>query len=225
MTTNQVPELPKEKKGHGCFFYGCLTVVIIAILAAIGIGALVMKVKSLARDFTSDKPAELPMVELPAQQASAFETKVQAFQQAMKEDTPARLVLTADEINAALNSSPDFQKMGGRVNIRIDGDQIEGAVSVPLDLFEKAGASTKMLGVQGRYFNGKTRIRVGLEAGRLLIFVDQIEANGKALPEAVMKELRTKNLAEEAMKNPDSAAAIAKLKRISVENGSIILEK
>lgn len=225
MATNQVPALPKQQKGHGCFFYGCLTVIIVAILAAVGIWLAVMKIKSLAKDFTSDQPAELPMVELPAEQATAFDTKVQAFQQAMKDDTPARLVLTANEINAAFNSSPDFQKMGGRINVRIDGDQIEGAVSVPLDILQKAGAPVKMLGVEGRYFNGKAKFRVGLEAGRLLIFLDQIEANGNALPEAVMKELRSKNLAEDAMKDPETAAAIAKLKRISVENGSIIVEK
>ena len=40
-----------------------------------------------------------------------------------------------------------------------------------------------------------------------------------------MKELRSKNFAEDAMKNPESAAMIAKLKRISVQNGSIIVEK
>jgi len=206
---------PEAKKGHGCFFYGCLTVVIIAILAAVGVGLVVFKVRNIAMSFTSDKPVDIPVVVLPAEEMAALDARVMAFQQAMTNDQPARLVLTAAEINAKLNSSREFAQMGGKANVRLEGDRITAALSMPTDPF----------GLKGRYLNGTAQLRIGLEAGRLVVFVDQIEANGKAPPESIMKELRSKNLAEDSMKDPDTAATIAKLKRIAVENGTIVVEK
>ena len=222
MSADQVPQV---KKGHGCFFYGCLTSVVIAILLAIVIGVVVLKVKNMAKEYTSDKPAEVEMVELPAEQIAAFDSKVQAFEQAMKEDKPARLVLTAPEINGKLNSSPEFRRMGGRASVRIEGDQIYATISLPMDSLKASGLPVDRMGLAGRYFNGGAKFHVGLQSGRLLIFCDQLDANGKPVPEWFMKDFRSKNLAEEAMKDPDTAAAIAKIRRVAVENGSIVVEK
>ena len=133
----------------------------------------------------------------------------------MQTDLSSRLVLSADEINALLTSSRELAEIGGKANVRIENDQIKAAVSLPTDAF----------GLKGRYFNGQAVIRVGLQSGRLLIFVDQLAVNGKPIPDVFMKELRSKNLAEDAMKNPDTIATIAKLKSISVQNGAIVVEK
>lgn len=210
-----VEQIPVTKKEHGCFFYGCLTSVIAAVVVAIVVWIGIVKLKHLVNEYTSDKPADIPVVELPAQQMATLDARIQAFEQAMKEDRPARLVLTADEINAKLNSSKEFRQAGGRANVRIDGDQITAAVSIPLDMFK----------LKGRYLNGTATIRVGLQAGRLLVFVDQVTASGKTPPDAFMKELRSKNFAEKAMEDPDTAAAVAKLKSITVQNGVIIVER
>jgi len=205
----------KAKKKHGCLFYGCLSAVILAILTAVGVWFAVMKVKNLAMAYTSDRPADIPVVVLPPEKMADLNARLQAFQQAMRGDQPARLVLTADEISAELNSDGGFRKMGGRANVRIDADQISAALSIPTDSF----------GLKGRYLNGTAKIRVGLQAGRLLVFVDQIEVAGKTPPEAFMKGIRAKNLAENAMQNPDAAAVISKLKKITVQDGVVILEK
>ncbi|MBI3986419.1 MAG: hypothetical protein HY343_05845 [Lentisphaerae bacterium] len=205
----------EEKKGHGCFFYGCLTSIVIAIVAAVAISLVIMKLKDVAMSFTSNRPADIPVVTLSKEKMAALDARLQAFQQAMKEDKPGRLVLTADEINALLNSSPDFQGMGGKAHVRIAGDQISATLSLPTDF----------IGLKGRHLNGTAKIRVGLAAGRLFVYVDQLEANDKPIPEAFMKEFRTKNLAEDAMNDPESAATIAKLKSLRVQNGAIIAEK
>jgi hypothetical protein len=215
----------EEKKGHGCFFYGCLTVVIVLVVAAIGVGLAIWKVRRVAMEYTSDKPIEIPTLTFSPAQKTAFDARIQAFEEAMKGDQPARLVLTADEINARLNSSADFQKIGGKACVKIQGDQIKAAISFPIDGLQKTGLPLDFLKLKGRYLNGEATFRVGLQSGRLLVFLDQIQAANKEIPKVVMKELRTKNLAEDAMKDPDTAAAIAKLKSIAVQNGAIIIEK
>ena len=202
-------------KGHGCFFYGCLTTVILLVVAGVAGGLLAWKVKSMAMAYTSDKPDDIARVELPAPQMQALTARIETFKREWQEDKPGRLVLTETDINALLAGSAELEASGSRVSVKIEGDQVVASLSVPTD----------KMGLKGRYLNGRAKLRVGLQAGRLLVFIDQIEANGKALPEFILKELRSKNLAEDAMNDPDAAAAISKIKALTVSGGTITVEK
>jgi len=211
------PPIRPVKEGHGCFFWGCMTTLI--VIALIGVAAYmgIMKLASVAKQYTSDRPMKIESVELSPARMADLNARIAAFQQAVKTDDPARLVLTADEINALLSSRNELKELHIMAHLDIEGDKITAAMTMPCPIHK--------FGLDGRYINGKATIQMLLQMGRLLVYVDSIEADGKRLPEQFMTGFRSKNLAEKAMEDPKTAAAIAKLKSISVQDGAIIFEK
>ena len=207
-------QMPERKSGHGCFYYGCLSTLIVLLIAAAGIGFIVYKVRGALMSCTSTIPVEMPIIQVSQEQLAALNRKIEAFSQALSDDRPARLVLSVDEINAELNSEYGLRSVGGKAFVQIDGEMVTADFSMPTD----------SLLMKGRYLNGQARVVVSLEDGKLQVFLDDASAGGKPLPKPLMTALRSKNLAEKAMANPRLAAAIARIKRISVEDGYIVLE-
>ena len=177
----------------------------------------VMRLGGIAWDYTSDRPMKIENVELAPAQMTELNSRIAAFQEAVTSDAPARLVLTANEINAELSSRNDLKEIGIKGHIGIEGDKITAAMTMPCPI--------QTFGLKDRYINGNATIRILLQAGRLRIYVDSIEANGRLLPETFMTRLRNTNLAEKAMKDPKTAAAIAKLRGITIQNGAVVIEK
>jgi hypothetical protein len=211
------PQMKPAQEGHGCFFWGCMTSLVVVALIGVAAYIGVMRLVGVAKDYTSDQPMKIENVVLPPAQMAALNARIAAFQQALKEDKPAKLALTADEINAKLSSRNDLTAMGLKARIDIEGDKITAAMTMPCPI--------ERFGLKGRHINGKATVRILLQVGRLLVYVDSIEANGKPLPEQFMTGLRSKNLAEKAMEDPETAANISKYKSIMVQNGTIIIEK
>ncbi len=106
--------------------------------------------------------------------------------------------------------------MADRVYFLIDGDTLKGQVSLPLD---KIG----LPGLKGRYFNGKATFHASLRDGVLVVTAESGEVNGRPLSEQFLAGIRGKNLAEDATKNPDNAALLAKLESVQVKDGKIII--
>ena len=59
--------------------------------------------------------------------------RFEAFQAAVREQRPTQpLTLTADDINALIASGPEQQALKGKFYVSLEGDQLKGEVSVPL---------------------------------------------------------------------------------------------
>lgn len=208
-------QAPPPKGGRGCFFYGCLFSALIAIVGVVGVGVagfftyrFAMK---LVEDNTSTTPKVLPKVEMTEEQRKTLDDRVAAFKKALDDGADAEpLVLTADELNAVV---AEHGKTEGRVYFTIEGEKLNGEVSLPLD----------ELGFKGRYFNGKATFRAALEAGRLVVFADALEVNGRPLPDQFMKGLSNENLAKDVAKDPKNAQVLEKLKTIEIKDGKIIV--
>lgn len=206
------------QKGHGCFFYGCIFAIVLGVLAAVGTGlAAYFGYRWLQRvvdEYTSTTPMEIPAVKLKPEEQKALDERVANFRAALDKNEPTEpLVLTEDELNALI---AEKAQAAGRVYVQIEGDKLKGQVSLPLDkVFPQ---------LKGRYFNGKATFRVALDDGKLVVFADSAEANGKPLPPQFMGELSKQNLAEDANKNPENAATFAKFESIHVKDGKIIIK-
>jgi len=210
---------PRKKKGPGCFFWGCLSCLLILGIVVIAGVAVVRKTIGLIDEYTSEAPMQVPAVTYSYEQMAELDARLERFEKALERGESARLVLSADDLNAKISTMKEFREAGGRAHVQIPGDQITATLSIPLEKLLPIGR------FKGRHLNGKATIRIALSAGNLTLLVDKLEANGKALPEDWMREIRKKNIGAEMTEDPEFRKTIAKVKRINVQDGKLIVER
>jgi hypothetical protein len=213
------PALPRQR---GCFFYGCIIASVLALLMVILVSVAVYfgfrYLGQQVENYTSASPRELPKVEMPAEERQALKDRVEAFRKAVEAGTPTEpLVLTSDDLNALIEEDDDLK---GKIHVKVEGDEVKGLVSIPLDPLAHGPFRSMFL---GRYLNGEADLKASLKDGVLIVTLDQIEVNGKKAPEEFMTQMRDQNLAKDVYKNPKQAETIRKLESLEVKDGKIIL--
>jgi len=208
----------ETKKGLGCLFYGCLTVVILGIFVMAGITFGIWKLKEFALSYTDTMPREFAGVSIPTEKVAEFSERIDAFSTAVKEGkNTGPLVLTAEEVNALIYGHMGFKELKGGIQVSFSDDKIKGQVSIPLDKL--------LFGLgEGRYLNGSASFNVSCENGVLIVALDSLEVKGKQVPEIIMSQFRNENLAKDLYKDVESAKMIKRLKRIQVRDGKLIIE-
>jgi hypothetical protein len=209
------------KKGKGCLFYGCLTVVIVGLLAAVMVGVggylLVKKAGQMMEQYTGAEPMEMPVVQMEEGVYQALAERVDGFGRALKEGKPAGdLELTSEELNALLNRNSSMQLGSMRMNVVMKESEVSGQVSVPLDGLADVPGFKRL---KGRYLNGNARLGVEMQEGRIVVRLLGMEVNGQQLPAEVLRALANVNWLEEAYKDPKSAEVLAKIRSVAVEQG------
>ena len=207
---------PKPRRG--CLFYGCITgvVLLVIVLGALMIG--LHYVKTLVNRYTDTKPVELPTVQVSQAEAAQMKERFEAFQQAVREQRATKpLVLSADDINALITSGGEQQAWKGKVYVSLDGDQLKGELSVPL---QDVGLSA----FAGRYLNGSATFNLSFRDGRLSITPQTILAKGQPIPDVFMQQIRKQNLAIALTNDPSAAAVLKGLEQIQVKEGKLVIE-
>jgi hypothetical protein len=215
-----------QKKGRGCFFYGCITCLAIFVLVVAGAFLtgwyLVHTVNGLITDYTDTSPATLPKVDMPADELAALKARVSEFGHALKvhTNTPP-LVLDSREINALLEASPQVKQMNldNAFYVDLEGDQIKGQISLPLDALSKI----PFVHAQGRYLNGSGTFTATITNAALSLTIKSLEAKGKPLPPEVMAKLQQQNLVDSVNQNPTNTAAMSHFESIEVKDGTLII--
>lgn len=205
-------------KKRGCLFYGCLSLVIVALLVVtVGILGYFLIKRTTAgwvRDYTDAGPVKLERVEYSREQTDLLQRKAAEFQRALEMGTNViELTLTADDLNALISTQPKLKDM---LLVRIDNDQVRGDISMPL-----TDLGPVKLG--GRYLNASVFFNVVLTNGVLDIRLRDVMVKDKPLPSMVLSELRKNNLALEFQKDPKTASDIAKYDAIQITNGAVVL--
>ena len=204
------------KKGRGCFFYGCLTVVVLVLVAALGLffGARYFINRTIEK-YTDTGPMTLPKVEVSAPEAAVIQDRVKAFEAALQTGSPTEaLVLTEKDLNTLISASPDFAALNGKVYVSIAGEQIKGQISIPLDQFPIGRTA-------GRYLNGSAGIRLAMNNGVLTATLESLEVKGQPVSEQFMAGIRQQNLAKDAYNDVRKADMLRKLESIEVRDGHL----
>ncbi len=209
----------KKSSGGGCL-KGCLIIALILVLIVVGltVGGYYY-LKSQINKYTSDTPAEIPSVMLPAEELEELQSRVESFKSSFEEDVKpdeqgsenVELVLTQDEINALIASNPDF---ANRVFITITDGKVSADVSIPLDEVPMAG---------GRYLNASASLNVSMGNGALLVTLADASVNGKPIPKEIITAMQSENLAAELYKEPEAVKVIQRVKELKIEDKRIIL--
>ncbi len=212
---NAEQTVPKKR---GCFFYGCLSCIILSLVVVL-LGYLLFRyIGNRVLEFTDTKPMLLESVQVSPAQLQVLQKRLADFTKALNEQKEAtELRLTAEDLNALIANEPSCKALKNKLFVIIDGDRIQGKVSWPLDNFP-------FLKLKGRYANGLATFRVSLEKGNLHVTMDDLQVNGKSLPGNVLSQIKTRNLAEDVQNDPKNAEEIRKFESIQIKDGAVILK-
>jgi hypothetical protein len=191
-------------------------VLLVMVLGALLLGLHYMK--KMVNRYTDVKARELPTLQMSQAEMAQVKQRLESFQQAVREQRATKpLTLTADDINALIATGGDQQSLKGKVYVTLDGDQVKGELSVPL---QDVGLSM----LRGRYLNGTATFNLSFREGKLSVTPQTIQVKGEPLPEVYLREIRKQNLAF-ALTNDAGAAAVLKgLEEIQVKEGKLVIE-
>lgn len=199
----------QKKKGCGCFFYGCLSVV---VLFLIGLGTfyyLVMRLTNYVTDLAAEQPIRFAALDQSPERYIKVKEKVEQFATAANSGTPTTpLELSGEELNLLTAYNPGMEQARDYYRINISDSAIRLTVSYPL----------AEAGIPGRYLNGEAIFRVSVVAGTPSLFLDSLRIGDKDIPESIMQQLRDKNFAEELKKEELDLSLI---KSLSIEGNHL----
>src|SRR5437867_4753859 len=180
-------------KRRGCFFYGCITVLVLMVVVGIAgfftVRYALNKVTAMVEQYTETTPMTLPTVQMSATDYQQLDKRVTAFADAVtaRKATPP-LVLTGDEINALIANNPAWKGLKGKVYVTIEGDQIKGKVSIPMDDLAQVPLLSRL---KGRYLNGSAAFKVSRANGVLVVTLQSLEAKGQSPSPQGMAQLKS----------------------------------
>ena len=209
-------ERPSSRRG--CLFYGCLTGVLLLLIALAGGLAGYRYARKMFNDFTDSQPLAMPPVQLTQPQIDQLQQRIEAFRQAVRqsESTPP-LALTADQINALIATDPDLKALKGKIYVAIEGGQLKGRLSVPM---EQLGLPM----FRGRYLNANGAFTVSLRNGQLQVTaITLTSAKGRTVPEIYMDKIRRHNLAQDMNSDARIQVALDRIADIQVKDNQLIL--
>lgn len=205
-----------QRNGHGCWFYGCTAVAVIAVLLIAGGIYGGYRVYTWARDtFTSTERLVFPQPSIAGSDLEALKLRFERFTAALKDGTASDpLVLTGEEINALVAAGGQTNFVGG-LHVSIDNDKLVGQLSMPAD---------EILPIfSGRYLNLTARIDASIENGLPIVLMDEVLANGKPLPEIMSEGFRGLNLAQGLYEDPEAMAKIRKIDSLKVNGDRLVV--
>ena len=91
------------RKGRGCLFYGCLTCLVLLLIAGLMAFFTARYIRNRIVDYTDAAPMTLPKVEMGETESRQLQERVKAFGDAMEKDQPTEpLVLSERDVNALI---------------------------------------------------------------------------------------------------------------------------
>jgi len=207
---------PEQRRRRGCLFFGGLAAVVL-IVVLLGVYLGFRYAKGIVNQLTDAKPMALPSVHLPQAQMFQLHDRVATFQDSVRDDEPTGpLELSADELNALIETDPAFAALRNHVYLSIDGSQLRAQVSFPA---EDLGLDA----LRGRYINASGVFNAALTNDQMRIMAESLTAKGRSIPRHVMRRIAAQNLAAKFNEDPRAAAGLKKLQSIEVKNGKLII--
>lgn len=214
MTEQKPPELPKKK---GCFFYGCLSVIIVMLLACGGLFYGYWKIKRIFTEYTDTQPLSLPALSLSDEQVQDAKNKVvDFFAKAQDAQEAARLSLSADEVAALLQTSDALKDFHGSFSLAFVNGKATGSISIPL---EKYASEFK-----GRFLNGDAVFNFSMKNAVPVLTVESILLNARELPESFLAEIKQENLLEDALADPEVQELLKHVTDARIQGDRLVVE-
>lgn len=204
------PPPPPQQKGMGCFAKGCLILIVFLIFLCLAmIGGTIYGVRYLRGSYFATTSAQLPSNAATAPEQESARQKWYAFERAARAHAPARVEMTADELNALIASEP---RLRDRAFVTIDGNVGHLRVSIPL---------IDVSWLRDRYLNAECVVQSSVSGNPAGARITSVVVNGHAVSDDALNlqyppwSLR-RYLANWAETND--------LKTFEIRDGKVILE-
>jgi hypothetical protein len=212
-------EPPRPRK-RGCFFYGCIALIITVLVLAVGSVLLFRygksKIERTVAEYTDPAPVQIEKGDASPARLKAVQDRIDAFRQGLANGQPQELALTADELNTLLAGQLDLQDLANKVFVIIEGDQMKANISWPLP-------DIGPLKLKGRYLNGTATLKATVTNGKADLRIDDFQAKGKSIPSQFLDEIRKHNIADDLMRDQQAASAIRQIDNLEVKDGKVIV--
>ena len=164
------PPPPQQKKGMGCFAKGCLILVVFFIFLGVAIiGGTIYGVRHLRGNYFPTTSVQLPANNSTEHEQELSREKWYSFERAARAHMPARIEMTADELNALIASEP---KLRDRAYVTINDNVGHLRVSIPLD---------EVSWLRGHYINGECSVQSSVSGNPAGARITSIVINGHAV--------------------------------------------
>jgi hypothetical protein len=207
--------MAEAKKGRGCFFYGCITLIVLVIVAAVALLIGVRFAYKYARDhFTSTKPLPLPPIALSTNEGARVTQRVDDFKKSIQSgEATAPLALTSDELDYFVRTSPG-NGLNENVHLSITNDHIHAQLTLPLDMYGPT--------FFGRFLNGEADVPISLENGTMSFKMQNTKVNGQP-PPAWLESKINQTMQWNPQPNDPNAGAFTNLDKIEIKDDKIVL--
>jgi hypothetical protein len=165
-------EPPPPQKGMGCFAKGCLILIAFFILLGLAfIGGTFFAVRYLRTAYFPTTHVQLPTATATEQEQQVVRARWDSFEKAARTHQPARIEMTADDLNALIASEP---KLRGKAYVSIDKNVGRLQVSIPLDAVRW---------LRGHYINAECAVQSSVSGDPRDARITSLLINGRSLGE------------------------------------------
>lgn len=226
-------EKPQATPSARSPFAGC-TILIAALLVMvflIGFSVLTLfRQFGEIEKFTAEKPVPIEVSTLDGSEArlNALAERLEGFRQELAGDQRASLALDADELNLAIAAYEPFKELRGTFRVEeIGGEAMRIAISFPLNGKPRLSRDGEdgLVTSDARYLNGTLVARPGLLSREIVLQIDEIEVPGVKVPEEFTGQMSPYRITERYVTDPVLGKAMAKLTKVSLVDGKLVLEK
>lgn len=169
-------EPPPQQNRMGCFAKGCLILfVCVVLLGAALAGVCYWAVRHFRESYLPSAPMPLPTVApMPEEQTAEAPARWDAFETAGEARQPARIGLSAAEINALVLAESDLK---GQVFVSIENNIGRVRMSIPLD---------EVYWLEGRYLNAEFTVQAAPDQRLAGAKISNIVVNGRLVSDDVI---------------------------------------
>jgi hypothetical protein len=165
-------EPPPQQHGLGCFAKGCLILVVFFILLGLSfVAGTYYAARFLRTEYFSTAHERLPISRATVEEENAVRARWDAFEKAARAHEPARIELTADDLNALIAAEP---KLHGDAYVTIEDNTARLQVSIPVG---------RNWWLRGRYINAQCTVQSAASGKPEAARVTSIIVNGRPVGE------------------------------------------
>jgi hypothetical protein len=223
---------PKDTSARSPFAGCAILIVALAVMVfLIGFSILTLfrQFNEIAK-FTDEKPIPIPVTSLENQELpiNQLAERIEAFRQQLSGDSEASLALSAQELNLAIATYDAFKELRGTLRVHsIQGECLHLAISFPLNGRPRLAHDGEpgWIASDQRFLNGLMIARPNLLKREVILSLDTIEVPNKKVAPEFIDQMSPYRIAERYLTDPALGPAMAKLTRVGVVDGKLVLTR
>jgi hypothetical protein len=214
-------------------FAGCAILIsallVMAFLIGFSIFTLFRQFNEIAK-FTAEKPVWLEVSPLENQEPvlNSLAERIETFRQQLVGDGEASLALTPEEINLVIAAYAPFKDLRGTFRVLgTEGETLRIAISFPLNGKPRLArdGESGWITSDPRFLNGILVARPTLLKREVVLLLDDLKVPGSTVPKEFIGQMSPYRITERYITHPDLGPAMAKLTRVGIADGRLVLTR